>query len=393
MLTGKAGHQPHNRQLGVTEASQEHLLLAALQFVPPESAQCQQALERLREVIRAELKNELANPSTETGELGFVDYDDRQLSVTVGFSTSGYQKLDVPAERRPRDLQPIPPDALDFSGSGQGAEIAGEGDVLLKIASNDIYVVEHVLRRVEHELPDAFSVVWVQTGAHRYNTRQSQNPRHELRALNGFLDGTSNLDPSKTEDRALIFTDHARLDYPPLPTGDQYSNVTFPPDLRSPPTEAEPEALDGGTYMAVEVLLLNTAEFDRQTLEEQERIVGQRKAKGDPVQPPDVASHVLKSNPGREEDLPRRYLRRGYPLIRPYGSTLGRGLIFIAFGRTLSTQVEFGRRAWINNENFPQNGAGRDLLLSRFVAPRLLCGGYYFVPPLGQKSQPWSWVA
>lgn len=392
MLTSKPGHQPPNRQIGITEASQEHLLLGALQFVPTDPTLCQQALERLRDVIRAELQNDLADPATETGELGYdPKYDDRQLSVTVGFSSSGYQKLAVTLQ--PRDLKPIPPDVLDSSGSGQGAEIVGEGDVLLKIASNDIYVAEHVLRRVEHELPDVFSVVWVQTGAHRYNTRQSKNPRYELRALNGFLDGTSNLDPSNPNDRALIFTDHNRMDYPPLPTADQYGgNVTFPPDLRPPPTEAEPALLDGGSYLAVEVLLINTAEFDKQALDEQERIVGQRKVTGEPVQPQDVASHALKSNPGRAEDLPRRYLRRGYPLIRPYGSTLGRGLIFIAFGRTLSTQVEFGRRAWIDNQNFPHNGAGRDLLLSRFVAPRLLCGGYYFVPPLEHKTKPWSWV-
>ncbi len=104
------------------------------------------------------------------------------------------------------------------------------------------------------------------------------------------------------------------------------------------------------------------------------------------------ASHVLNANPGRPEDLLRRILRRGYALLHPHNGGLGRGLVFIAFGRTLSTQVEFIRRAWINNDNFPHVGAGKDLLLSVFVEPRLVCGGYYFVPPLQHSSQPWSWV-
>jgi deferrochelatase/peroxidase EfeB len=100
---------------------------------------------------------------------------------------------------------------------------------------------------------------------------------------------------------------------------------------------------------------------------------------------------VQKANPGRPEDLPRRILRRGYALVRPNGSTLARGLVFIAFGRTLSTQVEFIQRAWLNNPDFPTRGVGKDLLLSRFVEPRLVCGGFYFVPPLAHVTEPWSW--
>lgn len=286
----------------------------------------------------------------------------------------------------------MPPDMLDASGGGAGAQFAGEGDLLLKVCSDDVFVVEHVLRRVEHELASAFQVLWVQTGAQRYNTRQSDNPRHESRALIGFLDGTSNLDPSQPGDRGLIFTDHTNTTYPPIPTSDQYSAASFPGDLRHPPTEAEPAALDGGSYLAIEVLLIKTPDWDAQSRVEQERSVGQDKQSGQRLPTAEPNSHVLKSNPGRPEDAPRRFLRRGYALVRPEGAALGRGLVFIAFGRTLSTQVEFVQRAWTNNPNFPQNGAGRDLLLERFVQPRLLVGGFYFASPLKKGSQPWSWV-
>jgi Dyp-type peroxidase family len=393
MHTTKPQEKPDLRQLGITERPPEHLLLAALTFRSEDLATNQAALESLRALVRAELEDKLAPPESETGELGFQsNYEDYGLLITLAISTSGYERLGVPEERRPRDLQPMPPDILDSSGSATGAQSAGEGDLLLKVCSDDVFIVEHVLRRVEHELGTAFQMLWVQTGAQRYNTRQSGNPRHETRALIGFLDGTSNLDPSQPGDRALIFTDHTDTTYPPLPTSDQYSGATFPPDLRQPPTEAEPAVLDAGSYLAVEVFLNKTSEWDAQSRADQERSVGQDKQTGQRLPNAEPDSHVLKSNPGRPEDAQRRFLRRGYALVRPEGTALARGLVFMAFGRTLSTQVEFVQRAWINNPNFPQNGAGRDLLLERFVQPRLLSGGFYFAPPLQKASQPWSWV-
>ncbi len=66
-----------------------------------------------------------------------------------------------------------------------------------------------------------------------------------------------------------------------------------------------------------------------------------------------------------------------------------RGLVYICFGRTLSTQFEFIVRAW-TNPNFPQQGAGIDRLRT-FEA--VICGGYYFVPPaIRNTRQPWTWV-
>jgi deferrochelatase/peroxidase EfeB len=80
-------------------------------------------------------------------------------------------------------------------------------------------------------------------------------------------------------------------------------------------------------------------------------------------------------------------------MIRPYGTGLGLGLLFIAFGRSLTTQVEFVRRAWINNKDFPTVGAGQDeLLFGGAVNTRALVGAYYFAPPLAKASDATSWV-
>lgn len=94
-----------------------------------------------------------------------------------------------------------------------------------------------------------------------------------------------------------------------------------------------------------------------------------------------VDSHVRKSNPRRPEDAQRRIFRRGYPLIA--GSTAGfdRGLLFVAFARSISTQFEFIFRAWMRNPNFPEQSSGPDRIF-RFEK-QVLAGGYYFVPPPG----------
>jgi len=391
MKTTGSKEQPKNRQMGVTETSPEHLVLAALAFIAPDAPGCRSALEVLRGLIQAELEGTPASDDLETGELGFAkDHDTRSLMVTVGFSTLGYEHLGVAPDDRPRDLQPIPLDIVDSSGQNRGALQPGEGDLLLKICSDDIYVAEHVLRRVQHEGASQFQVVWAHTGVQRYNTRQAKNPRNEARALNGFLDGTNNLSAKNADDRALIFTDSSRTDYPPLPTSDQYGGAQFP-TLRPPPSSPEPKQLDGGTYMAVEVMLLRTAEWDAQARPAQEFAIGRDKITGENVPTIDPSSHVLKANPGRPEDVANRILRRGYSLLQAAEGGVQRGLVFVAFGRTLSTQVEFIQRAWINNPNFPHAGAGPDRFMA-FVEPQLVAGGFYFVPPVTKSRQPWSWV-
>jgi deferrochelatase/peroxidase EfeB len=67
-----------------------------------------------------------------------------------------------------------------------------------------------------------------------------------------------------------------------------------------------------------------------------------------------------------------------------------RGLVFVCFGRTITTQFEFITRAWTTNPNFPTPGAGIDAF--RQFEASVLSGGYFFVPPLESSRRPWSWV-
>jgi len=91
------------------------------------------------------------------------------------------------------------------------------------------------------------------------------------------------------------------------------------------------------------------------------------------------------------EDQARRILRRGYSLIYADPATgIRGGLVFICFGRTISTQFEFITRAWTNNPDFPEPGTGVDAI--RRFDTAVLAGGYFFVPGVARASQPWTWV-
>jgi deferrochelatase/peroxidase EfeB len=409
-------------QAGITNRPPEHLLVVALNIAGERTPErSRETILLLQGIVERELKSKLDEttplspkvvPSPETGELGFADnYDRAHLTITFGIGATGFDALGVPPAERPQDLVPIP-----WGQLGDAPADAENGDFVLQICSDDVYVAEHVLRRVEEELGDRLAVAWSQLGSQRYTTRQGRTSRREGRALIGFLDGTSNLNPRhKQEDRELVFVDPEKVaGYPPLPQpgaqpGYPGSGPTFPGDLRTPPP-SEPAWTEGGTYMVVRSSVIDTTRWDDEPLGEQERFIGRFKFSGasldladDPARVDEepaftgnqgdlrvaLAAHVRKANPRRPEDLPRRVFRRGYPLVTTGLEGMQRGLVFICFGRSISTQFEFIERAWLNNPSFPEATTGVDLL-RQFES--VLCGGYFFVPATRNARHPWSWI-
>lgn len=420
-------------QTGITNRPPEHLILATFRFLAEEQGAARASLAALGSAVERELNSDLdrtnppeakENPSEETGELGFEDdYDRAHLTITLGISSSGFDKLGVAAEERPQDLRPIP-----WSQLGDEPANAEFGDVILQICSDDLYVCEHVVRRVEEELGHEFALVSTTIGSQRYNSRPGRTSKREGRALIGFLDGTSNLNPRNSdEDAALVFVDPEKVgEYPqnppPQPPPEQVSpyggggepghGPHFPADLAPVPT-SEPEWAKNGTYMTVRTSTFNTTAWDDLSQNAQEASVGRFKVSGTSLDLADdsdlleeepkfaseqtnttvgVAAHIRKAHPrGGEEDEQRRIFRRGYPLIAPGDGALKRGLVFVAFARTITTQFEFIFRAWMRNPDFPVPGAGLDTLLFEKLGEQVLGGGYYFVPPLEHKTKPWSW--
>jgi Dyp-type peroxidase family len=420
----------NHAQAGILNRPPDHALFAALAFIGTTPAEVRAATERLRELIHHELRSDLAEttpaspkdqPSAETGELGFDDnYDRYHLTITVGFAKTAYDALGVPADQQPQDLIPIPWEQLGDQTADGARTVAkpDNGDVLLQICSDSVYVAEHVLRRIEHELADAFRIVWSQPGAQRHTSRAGRTSRREGRALIGFLDGTSNLNPRHSADDAkLVFVDPTNIaDYPPQvpPAGQSQYNQpqppVFPQDLRQPPPH-EPDWTKNGTYAVVRASIVDTTAWDRRQFGEQEHTIGRWKVSGSGLDHPDdpaqlpadpdftadpsgattpLTAHVRKTNPRGPDDAKRRIFRRGYPLVLPTIEGTQRGLVFACFARTITTQFEFITRAWTTNPNFPTPGAGVDAF--RQFETSILCGGYFFIPPLGHARQPWSWI-
>lgn len=423
-------------QAGILNRPSEHLLTAGLSFATgTDAAAARQTLDLLADVVRRELQSDLeeltattdkAASSAETGELGVVDGWDRgHLTITFGISASGFDVLGYPEghQQRPNDLIAVP-----WGGFKDTPPPTPAGDLLLHINSDNVYVVEHVLRRVEHQLADRLSTVWTLLGSQRYGSRQGRVATSEARALIGFHDGLSNLDPAhKSDDYDLVFIDPKKVpSYPanppegPQPTpqpgqpgygGPQSAGPIFP-SMRQVPT-SEPDWTKGGTYAFVRGSVFEMAAWDTHTLGAQETAVGRWKYSGafmDQVDDPKnrdaapafasdptnvgvpLTAHVRRANPRTSPtDAQRRIFRRGYPLmLSGTGGSLQRGLLFVSFSRSLGPQVEFIFKVWLRNENFPTPQAGLDPLLA--LDKSVVAGGYFFIPPLTDKHKPWTWA-
>lgn len=422
-------------QSGILNRPPEHVLLFALRFLPGlDAAACHQAMDLLRDVERRELRSDIDSieattdktlPFPETGELGYVDGFNRSfLTITTGLSARAMDRLGVPADQRPADLVEVP-----WADMGLQPTVADPGDVLIQVCSDSPYVAEHAQRRIELALTDSAETVWAVRGDQRFTSRQGRVNAGEARALIGFHDGTSNLDPAHSEeDHRLVFVDpspEALATYPPTPPagpqpppqpgepgyGSGAQGPIFPPMRPAP--DHEPPWCKLGTYCFVQAITMDLRPWDHSALVSQEQIIGRFKRSGASLDLTDddsrrkeepafvanpaletvgVASHARKVNPRAvPHDLDRRVFRRGYPLIVSDGTgPTQRGLLFVSFSRSTSTQIEFILKGWMFNKDFPRPGAGNDALVAFFSAT--LCGGYYFVPGLLRRNDPTSWV-
>jgi deferrochelatase/peroxidase EfeB len=421
-----------NYQAGILDAPPEHVLVVALAFAAADTPSCVTAAQGLRELIRRELAADIdeidpdsnsAMPSADTGELGVdTGYDTTGLTITVGVSASGFQRLGIPANQQPQDLIPI-----DWGSFADSPVNANEGDLVLQICADSSYIVEHVLRRIEHEQGGAFTVVWTLAGEQR-NGGSHGGPltADSARSLIGFHDGLSNLDPKDPGDQQLIFVGQSGAPPcpPPPPAGQQpppgpgqpgygqpgTAGPIFPGDLRPAPPP-EPGWATDGSYLMVRASLFNMGAWDQEPLQQQQLTVGRWKYSGAtldnqnspahrhdaPVFATDATnvsvpgnSHIRRANPrALVDDVLRRIFRRGYPImLQSAQGTMERGLLFLAYGRTLSTQAEFIMRAWLKNQNFPEQNSGVDPLLASET--QVLAGGYYFIPPVAGPGERWN---
>ena len=128
-----------------------------------------------------------------------------------------------------------------------------------------------------------------------------------------------------------------------------------------------------------------------------------------------LAAHIRKAYP-RDEKLPgvklddsesvtqtHRLLRRGIPFGRSFGAEEGggandpRGLLFLAYQKSIESQFEYVQQQLVNNAAFPVASAGEDPIISQTPSGPFTCAGqtkpvkhfvkttggeYFFVPSL-----------
>ncbi len=261
-------------------------------------------------------------PPDDTGEA--IGLPPAGLTITFGFGPSlfrsgGENRFGL-ADRRPAALHRLPhfpADNLDPARS--------DGDLCIQACADDPQVAVHAVRNLARIAFGRAAVRWSQLGFGR--TSSTSTAQATPRNLFGFKDGTMNL---KAEEPAGL--DHHVW----VPAG----------------ADAKGDWLAGGSYLVARRINMTIEIWDRQSLREQEQIIGRTKAEGAPLSggsefdQPDfslkgrgdeplvpVDAHVRMVHPKNNGGV--RMLRRGYNFVD--GSNgLGRldaGLFFLAFVR------------------------------------------------------------
>ena len=259
-------------------------------------------------------------PPDDTGEA--IGLPPSGLTLTFGFGPSLFRQAGKDrfglADRQPealRRLPHFPADNLDPAKS--------DGDLCVQACADDPQVAVHAVRNLARIGFGRASVRWSQLGFGR--TSSTSTAQSTPRNLFGFKDGTANL---KAEEAATI-DEHVWV-----PQG----------------ADGAADWLAGGSYLVARRINMTIETWDRQSLREQEAVIGRSKAEGAPLSggsefsEPDYAllgrgdrpliptdSHVALVHPDANDGA--RMLRRGYNFVD--GSTgLGRldaGLFFLAY--------------------------------------------------------------
>ncbi|WP_405792389.1 Dyp-type peroxidase [Streptomyces sp. NBC_01506] len=248
--------------------------------------------------------------------------------------------------RAPRQLKVMPSFAGDLLDPAQS-----HGDLLVRVAGEDASAVRKAVESVKGVAKQSgWAVRWAIDGFRADNRVEggrglARNPFH-------FTEGFGNPESEReVADRALVRDG-----------------------------QGEPGWAVGGSYQVVRVIRFATALWDKDSVHEQERIIGRRRdgkwLDGTPVrEEPNFAadpkgrltpldSHVRLAAPDRRDPPP--LVRRSYSYDRGDGDT---GIVFSCFQRDLAKGFEAVQRR-LEGE-----------ALAKYVLTT--GGGYFFVPPPG----------
>jgi deferrochelatase/peroxidase EfeB len=346
---------PH--QTGITHRANEQGLLAAFTVTADSRNELRDTLRALTTESERLMSGEPyedrdpAYPPLHTGTVG-NPAPPADLSVVVSVGASLFDDRYGLADGKPVGLAKMPFLANDRLDPGRS-----HGDLLLTVTSAHEDVNLFALRQLARATRGTMALHWMLDG---YNRRTRADPGEAgKRNLMGFIDGTSNLDPS---DDAVM---------------DRYVWVQ--------PDDGEPAWAAGGTYHVVRVIRMLVEFWDRTRLSEQESIIGRRKASGAPLggavetDVPDYSddadgavtpldAHIRLANPRTSDTEGDLIFRSGLSFSRGFDGDgqLDQGLAFVSFQRRLSQFLNTQARL-----------AGEPL--EEYILPE--GGGFYFALP------------
>ncbi len=245
-------------QAGIVTPRPANGMVAAFNVVMRTPADLEAMLRRLTERIvfltqggqPADLDPKL--PPADSGILGPVVAPD-DLTITVSLGASLFEEQPWLEPHKPRQLRRMaqfPNDALE-------PEIC-HGDLALQFCANTPDTVIHALRDIVKTMSEFLVLRWLQDGnVPAVVKRNPDGTRQSARNFLGFRDGTANPDSNDT--------------------------ATMDRIVWVGPRSGEPDWAVGGSYQAVRIIRNFVERWDRTPLQEQQHIIGRRKASGAPL--------------------------------------------------------------------------------------------------------------
>ncbi|MFB6805851.1 iron uptake transporter deferrochelatase/peroxidase subunit [Streptomyces sp. NPDC056387] len=245
--TQVAFHGDH--QAGITTPLQAKGHVLAFDLAPGAGRKEAAALMRRWSDTTRLLMAGKAAPAADSGIA--LDAGPSSLTITFGFGHSFFERTGL-AARRPTALDPLPvfsADRLDAQRS--------DGDLWVQIGADDGLVAFHALRALHKDAGEAARVRWQMNGFNR-SPGATAAPM-TARNLMGQIDGTGNPKPAEPDFDRRIFVPA---------TG---------------PGPAEHAWMGGGSYAVVRRIRMLLDDWDKQSLAQQEQVIGRTKATGAPL--------------------------------------------------------------------------------------------------------------
>jgi deferrochelatase/peroxidase EfeB len=322
-----AFHGAH--QAGIVTPAQDRLVFGAFDLTIDSADELQELLRTWTDAAARMTAGQSTGPIPGPSDAPPSDTEEAvglgaaRLTITFGlgagvFERDGKDRFGL-AARRPALLTPLGP----LPGEQLEAQIS-DGDVCVQACANDPQVAFHAVRNLARTARGLAVLRWTQLGFGRTSSTTSEQAT--LRNLQGFKDGTNNLHGD--DEQAMR----------------RYVWVG----------SEEPQGwFRGGTYMVSRRIRMFIESWDRDTLGDQQNVIGRFKASGapltgkyehdtvdlaaragdgNPVIP--VNAHIRLAAPASNDG--QRILRRGYSFtdgIDPVTGELDAGLFFICFQR------------------------------------------------------------